>query len=717
LISCAAAAITAVFALAPIATQSLGSTASAQSGNCSASTTGELQLNESAYVASTNSASSSSDKPQNAITNAVNGTGTSGANSTRFSTDEDQASGLDFEVNMGSAQTFNEIDMNSTFWPTDYARGYNVEVSANGSAWTTVASCTGTASPEVVSFGSETIQYVEVVLTAAASTNWWSIGQFFVYNSTATTTTTVGTTTTLATTTTTRPTTTTTKATTTTTAASTTTTKATTTTTAPTTTTLPTSANCTASTSGESQLNESAFTASVSDIPDATGVQTPITQAVSHTDSSRFTSGADQASGMTYEVNMGGAQSFNEVDMYVPDYAGDYPHGFNVNVSSNGTSWTTVASCTATAQPTIVSFPAHSDQYVEVVLTAGSTSNWWSMEQFLIYSGSGSGTTTTSASTTTTGASTTTTRPTTTTTGSTTTTTTCASCTSYGGFPASFWGNTSAIPTSTNGIEFNYLNETGIAGDTTGSFPNSEVYWDVNGIEESIASEPYYDMTSCASCRIYFYLGSPTSDYNDFIELNSSGTTINADTSRVDAMNLPLAVHLHNSNDTDTVVGEDYQVFDETRSALFTQFEDAVPAPFQQLATVDAPYSIPAPGDIAAFQPGGADASYMVAYAASVGATETTQEVFGCSGGGSPSLSGDPSLCAGLNRCVAQFSTTVQDTPSDYYQNAPCNYYSWFWHSVAVNGLQYGFAYDDDNGQSSDFNSTDAQYVQVAIGW
>ena len=56
-------------------------------------------------------------------------------------------------------------------------------------------------------------------------------------------------------------------------------------------------------------------------------------------------------------------------------------------------------------------------------------------------------------------------------------------------------------------------------------------------------------------------------------------------------------------------------------------------------------------------------------------------------------------------------------TPSDYYQNAPCNYYAAFWHSVAVNGLQYGFAYDDDNGQSSDFNSTDAQYVQVAISF
>jgi hypothetical protein len=138
---------------------------------------------------------------------------------------------------------------------------------------------------------------------------------------------------------------------------------------------------------------------------------------------------------------------------------------------------------------------------------------------------------------------------------------------------------------------------------------------------------------------------------------------------------------------------------------------------FQQLATVDAPYSIPAPGDVAAFQPGGADASYMVAYAASVGATETSQEVFGCQGGGTPALNGDPTLCAALNRGVAQFSTAEQNTASDYYQNAPANYYSAFWHSVAVNGLQYGFAYDDDNGQSSDFNTTDAQYVQVAIGF
>ena len=42
----------------------------------------------------------------------------------------------------------------------------------------------------------------------------------------------------------------------------------------------------------------------------------------------------------------------------------------------------------------------------------------------------------------------------------------------------------------------------------TAPYPDSEVYWSVNGVTESIAQSPYYSMTSCNSCRINFYLGS-----------------------------------------------------------------------------------------------------------------------------------------------------------------------------------------------------------------
>jgi hypothetical protein len=60
----------------------------------------------------------------------------------------------------------------------DYARGYNVEVSADGTTFTSVATGTGTASPETVTFAAQTDQYIRVVLTAASTTNWWSIAEF-----------------------------------------------------------------------------------------------------------------------------------------------------------------------------------------------------------------------------------------------------------------------------------------------------------------------------------------------------------------------------------------------------------------------------------------------------------------------------------------------------------------------------------------------------------
>src|ERR1700677_3930036 len=99
---------------------------------------------------------------------------------------------------------------------------------------------------------------------------------------------------------------------------------------------------------------------------------------------------------------MGSAQPVNEIEMTAPDYAGDYAVAYNVEVSSNDSTWTTVASCTGTANPEIVSFTGVSDQYLQVVLTGASSTAWWSMEEFLVYNTTTGGTTTTTAATTTT---------------------------------------------------------------------------------------------------------------------------------------------------------------------------------------------------------------------------------------------------------------------------------------------------------------------------
>jgi hypothetical protein len=274
--------------------------------------------------------------------------------------------------------------------------------------------------------------------------------------------------------------------------------------------------------------------------------------------------------------------------------------------------------------------------------------------------------------------------------------------------PASFWGNTAAIPKAKQVLEVKIINQ------TNGHFPDSEVYWSFDGTEKSIAQQQYIDMPANAAGRMYFYLGSKNSKYFDFIEFTVGPSSINADTTRVDRFGLKLALLVHSHGGSTQEVGEDYATFKESRAATFARFKAFVPAPFKALATINAPYGIPSPGNDPAFQPGGKYASYFTAYAAAHGAAaDTTPDVFGCGG----TLSANPPLCAGLNRHVAQLPASEQSNPANFYKAGPANYYAEFWHANAINRKQYGFPYDDDAGQSSDISVASPQYMIVAVGW
>jgi len=148
--------------------------------DCSASVS-DTALDRTGWVASTNAPSSAADAPAHAL---------DGNLTTRFSTNEDQAPGLYFEVDLGAPRLFAQLAMRAPNSPGDYARGYDVLVSTNGNSWTTVARCAGTANPEIVSFPTQTASYVRVVLTASSTTNWWSIDEFDLYGSTTAPTTT-----------------------------------------------------------------------------------------------------------------------------------------------------------------------------------------------------------------------------------------------------------------------------------------------------------------------------------------------------------------------------------------------------------------------------------------------------------------------------------------------------------------------------------------------
>jgi hypothetical protein len=157
--------------VAPTTTTTVATTTTtaAPSANCFAGVIGTV-LSRTGWVASSNALPSSSDAPANAL---------DGNLSTRFSTDEDQKPGLYFEVNLGSSATFDELLMDVPNSPHDYARGYEVEVSNNGTSWTNVATCAGNGTSEIVSFPSQKAQYVKVVLTASNTSWWWSIDEFY----------------------------------------------------------------------------------------------------------------------------------------------------------------------------------------------------------------------------------------------------------------------------------------------------------------------------------------------------------------------------------------------------------------------------------------------------------------------------------------------------------------------------------------------------------
>ncbi|WP_182887909.1 discoidin domain-containing protein [Microbispora sp. H10885] len=367
------------------------------------------------------------------------------------------------------------------------------------------------------------------------------------------------------------------------------------------------------------------------------------------------------------QVDLGSARTICKV---VLTWEAAYATAFRIQVSDNATTWTDVYSTTTGTGGTQTLDVTGSGRYVRLYGTARATAYGYSLWSFTVNTTGGSTDPTTPP-------------------------------------PDAFWGDTASIPAARNVVMVKILNR------TNGQYPDSQVYWSYNGQVHSIAEQPYFDMPANTAGRMYFYLGSPNSQYYDFIEFTVGPSVFNGNTTRVDAFGLKLAMRLHARDGYDVAVGEDYATFAESRAATFQRFIDEVPAEFKQLAQVQAPYRIPAPGSASIFQPGGAYANYFTGYAAQQGVTATTSQVTGCAG----PLAEAPKMCAALNRHVAGLSDAQQSDAANYYKAAPANYYAKFWHDHAIGKLAYGFPYDDYAGRSSFISHGDPQWLLVAVGW
>jgi hypothetical protein len=349
-----------------------------------------------------------------------------------------------------------------------------------------------------------------------------------------------------------------------------------------------------------------------------------------------------------------------------------YATAYKIQVSANGTTWTDVYSTTTGTGGIQNLTVSGTGRYVRMYATARATQYGDSLWEFAVYLGAGATTPPTSPPP-----------------------------------DSSFWGDTSTIPAANNVMEIAILNR------TNGQYPDSQVYWSFNGQEHSIAEQPYFDMPANSSGRMYFYLGSPNSQYYDFIEFTIGAAQFNGNTTRVDAWGLPIAMRLHTHDGTDVQVGDNQDLFNQSRDATFAQFQAAVPQQFKVLAQTQAPYRIIAPGSDPSFQTGGANANYFTSYAQSVGVNEPTSNIFGCAG----SLAANAALCAALNRHTATLPADQQQDPTKFYSGDPANWYAKFWHDHAINNLAYGFPYDDVAGQSSYISHANPQWLEVAVGW
>ena len=282
-------------------TTSTTTTTKATDYNCSAAVD-ETALSRSGWTASANS-KSGSNPPSYAL---------DGNLSTRFSTNEDQVAGLYFEVDLGAAQSFDELQMEVPNSASDYARSYTIEDSENGVSWSAVASCAGVSDAEVVSFPVQTARYVRVVLIGGAEW-WWSIDEFDLYGA----------------------------------------------------------SSCSASVEGAA-LSRSGWTASTNAPLSASD---PPSYALDGNPGTRFSTNKDQVAGLYYQVNMRSDLNFDEVDIATQDSPEDYARSYTVEVWT-GSAWSTVASCTGSSPLEVVSFPRQTSQYIKVMLGSSANYWW-----------------------------------------------------------------------------------------------------------------------------------------------------------------------------------------------------------------------------------------------------------------------------------------------------------------------------------------------------
>lgn len=293
----------------------------------------------------------------------------------------------------------------------------------------------------------------------------------------------------------------------------------------------------------------------------------------------------------------------------------------------------------------------------------------------------------------------------------------------WNGDENAFWGDTSAYPKT--GVTYVVLNR------TNGVFPDSKICWSdqMGGTKIPISQTNTFKCPGSGRFYIWVAPTDSNSRYFDFIEQNLCGTNgWCGNTTRVDGWRLPITFRIHKTSGTDTIMGDAYWMFYQSRQSKFDEYLNEVPKEFTPMANVNFA-NIYAPHMTATnyFNTGGPYENYFDSYQDSViahnpgaPAKVNAWNIFACAGGG---IGGSPDYSAAVNRHVgtlpqgAGLIDWYKNDTSSYYQEAPCNYFSRWCHRRAIDDLAYGFPYDDDGSHAAFTDPNNVLWIAVAIGW
>ncbi len=291
---------------------------------------GTTRLDRKGWVA-TASSSASADAPANAI---------DGNDATRWSSGASQSNGQWFRVDMGAVNTISSVTLDAGTSLDDYPRAYQLLLSADGVTYSPVAS--GTGSPFfTVPFPAQSARFIAIQETGTAG-NWWSLHELNVYGKSTVTS---------------PP-------------------------TAPP--PAPPPVPPAGPPAGTYLLDRTGWNATASS---SYSGDSPA-NALDGSESTRWSTGLPESNGQWFQVDMGQVNTVSSLAIDAGGSTGDYPRGYTVLLSTDGTTLTQVASGSDSSQLLNITFAALSARYIRIVQT-GTAANWWSIHELNVW-GTGS---------------------------------------------------------------------------------------------------------------------------------------------------------------------------------------------------------------------------------------------------------------------------------------------------------------------------------------